>query len=689
MKRQFTFNQHCLLLIILLIGISGNPLTGFSQIYLDSTASVPDRVNDLLGRMTLDEKIGQMVQTERNFENINSVIKTYFLGSILSGGGSVPGNNSVASWINMYNGMQNSAFTTRLKIPIIYGIDAVHGNNNVYGATIFPHNIGLGCTRDTLLVSECAKATASEVTAVGLNWTFSPCIAVPRDIRWGRTYEGFGETPELQKLMAKAAVIGYQGDSLGYPNRILACAKHFIGDGGTQNGINAGNTQLSEEALRQIHLPGYVEAINAGVGSIMVSFNSWNGTLCHGDDFLITDLLKGELGFQGFVVSDWEGVKYLSGDFKTAIKMSVNAGIDMFMEPYRPIEFINNLKELVNSGDVPLSRIDDAVKRILAIKFRLHLFERRYASTAMADSVGSSYHRAIAREAVRKSLVLLKNNGDLIPLSKTSGKVLVAGGKANDIGSQCGGWTISWQGSTGSITPGTTILNAIKNVRGSNNVVYSVNGTTSESVDYAVVVVGETPYAEGQGDSPIPQLTSSDLSVITNIKQLNIPYVVLLLSGRPLIITNTIEEADAFIACWLPGTEALGITDVLFGDYGFVGKLSHSWPSSISQEPLNWGQSPYYPLHSYGFGLTASTNSVPFHHKPEISVFPNPANHSITIKSEQNGSVEIINIMGEMMINGEIKGQSSEIDISKLLSGIYFIKVDHGDTVYFTRIIKL
>lgn len=680
MKNRKPYVFWSVLVLFYYVVLTISPLAGYSQVYLDSTASVNERVNDLIGRMNLDEKIGQMVQTERNFENVNAVIKDYYLGSILSGGGSVPGNNSAANWVNMYNGMQNSANTTRLKIPIIYGIDAVHGNNNVFGATIFPHNIGLGCTRDTVLVKQCAQATAIEVAAVGLNWTFSPCIAVPRDIRWGRTYEGFGETPELQQVMARAAVTGYQGDSTGSPYRILACAKHFIGDGGTEFGTNAGNTILSETDLRRIHLPGYIAAINSGVGSVMVSFNSWNGSLCHGHSYLITDLLKGELGFDGFVVSDWEGVKYLSDDFKTAIKISVNAGIDMFMEPTRPIEFITNLKELVNAGIVPMSRIDDAVKRILAVKFRMHLFERRFASMAMADSLGNENHRNIAREAVKKSIVLLKNEGDLLPLSKTSGKILVAGTKANEIGSQCGGWTISWQGSTGQITTGTTILNAVKSVRGSANVIYSANGTTTASVNFAIVVVGETPYAEGQGDSPNPQLSTAELNIIQNVKQLNIPYAVLLISGRPLLVTDIIADADAFVACWLPGTEALGITDVLFGDYRFTGKLSHTWPSTISQEPINIGDSPYNPLFPFGYGLTTAINAVSDLDNQSFSVFPNPATDFITIQTEHDGMIAFYNLFGTLVYKAETYNTTSTIDIRNLKSGVYIIKLvnEHG-----------
>jgi beta-glucosidase len=662
---------------------------GFSQVYLDSTASVNDRVDDLLGRMTLNEKIGQMVQTERNFANVNSVITTYFLGSILSGGGSVPGSNTVQDWVNMYNGMQNAALATRLKIPIIYGIDAVHGNNNVYGATIFPHHIGLGCTRDSLLVYRCARATASEVRATGLNWTFSPCIAVPRNIRWGRTYEGFGETPELQKTMAAAAVLGYQGDSVGTPGRIVACAKHYIGDGGTYSGIDRGNTVIDEAGLRQIHLPGYISAIGAGVGSVMVSFSSWNGEFCHGHEYLVTDLLKGELGFDGFVVSDWEAVQYLDGDFKTAIGMAVNAGIDMFMEPTRPIDFINHLIALVYEGTVPQSRIDDAVARILAVKFRMGLFEHPFASTAHADSLGSDAHRAIAREAVRKSLVLLKNSDNMLPLSKTNGKILVAGAKGNDIGSQCGGWTISWQGGTGNITVGTTIFNAVRNVRGSENVVYSASGTTVEAVDLAIVVVGETPYAEGSGDSQKPQLTAADLTVISNVKQLGVPYVILLISGRPLILDDVISDADAFVACWLPGTEASGITDVIFGDHDFTGKLSHTWPSSISQEPINFGDTQYLPLFPFGFGLSYAQSDVPFIDNPVITIYPNPAEDLLMISSEFPGRIEIFNAAGKLLQNNANREFSPRIDLSELPNGVYIISFTDKNGTSRQKFVKL
>jgi len=385
---------------------------------------------------------------------------------------------------------------------------------------------------------------------------------------------------------------------------------------------------------------------------------------------------------------DWDAIRALGGDYKTNIGIAVNAGIDMFMEPYTPEEFINNLRTLVNAGTVSQSRIDDAVRRILTVKFRMHLFEHPYASTAYADSLGSDAHRALARRAVRESMVLLKNDGNLLPLSKVNGKILIAGPKAIDIGSQCGGWTITWQGGTGSITPGTTIYFAIKTVRGSANVVYSANGSTTEAVDVAVVVVGETPYAEGQGDSPNPKLNSADLAIISRVQQLNIPYVILLLSGRPLILDDVIANADALVACWLPGTEAMGITDVLFGDYDFTGKLSHSWPSAISQEPLNWGDSQYEPMFPYGFGPTYAMNGVSSMDEMPFSIYPNPAVEMITIRSDLPGTVEIYNLSGRLLIKEEAGRLSTRIDIRDLADGVYIVCFTDKTGSYRQKLVK-
>ncbi|MCX6333539.1 MAG: glycoside hydrolase family 3 C-terminal domain-containing protein [Bacteroidia bacterium] len=589
---------------ILLSLLSPVILVSCGKVYQNPKAGVNARVEDLMKRMTLDEKIGQMTQIERGYKDVDSVIRELCLGSVLSGGGSVPTPNTPESWMKMYRSMQESAMSTRLQIPIIYGVDAVHGHNNVLGAVIFPHNIGLGCSRDPELVKKVAELTAMEIRATGLDWTFSPCVAIPQDIRWGRTYEGFGETAELQVMMAAPSVTGYQGEKLGTQYRVLACAKHYIGDGATTGGKDQGIAEISEEQLRKVFLPGYIKAIEAGVGSVMVSYSTWNGVKCHANKFLVTDLLKNELKFEGFVVSDWEGVKQCAPDFKEAIKLSVNAGLDMFMEPYRTPQFVKLLRELVNDGDVTQERIDDAVRRILTVKFKMGLFENPFPVAALADSLGNDYHRKVARRAVRESLVLLKNEKQVLPLSKTTGKVLVAGPRSNDIGSQCGGWTISWQGKSGPTTKGTTILEAVKSVKGETNVLFSEDGSSKEKADYAIVVIGETPYAEGAGDSQTLSLKPEDLKVIDNVKKLKIPYVVILISGRPLILDNIIKESPAVVVCWLPGTEAAGITDVIFGDFDFKGKLSHTWPVSIEQEPINFGDADYTPLFPYGFGLT-------------------------------------------------------------------------------------
>jgi len=574
-------------------------------IYQNPAYPVEERVNDLLSRMTLDEKIGQMTQAERNALGNENDIKIYFLGSILSGGGSAPSPNTPSGWADMYDRFQTAALSTRLKIPIIYGIDAVHGHNNVYGATIFPHNIGMGCTRNPALAEQAARATAEEVSGTGIDWTFGPCIAVPRDERWGRTYEGFGETPELAEQIGSATVRGFQGNALNGPASILACAKHFLGDGGTTGGHDQGNTEVDEQTLRSIHLPGYIAAIQNGAGSIMVSFSSWNGQKMHGNHYLLTDVLKGELGFEGFLISDWSGIDQLPGDYASDIETSINAGLDMIMVPTRFIEFINTLRNLVNQNRVPILRIDDAVRRILRIKFKMGLFENPYTDRSYTGSIGSTEHRQIARECVRQSLVLLKNDNQILPLSKNLARIHVAGKNANDVGNQCGGWTISWQGSSGNITVGTTILQAIRNtVSSGTQVTYSLDGNGAAGADVAVVVIGETPYAEGAGDRSSLNLSSEDAITLANVNNSGTPIVLILVSGRPLIITPVLGICEAIIAAWLPGSEGQGVADVLFGDYNPTGKLSHSWPADMGQIPINLGDPGYSPLFPYGYGLT-------------------------------------------------------------------------------------
>ncbi|WP_328916883.1 MULTISPECIES: glycoside hydrolase family 3 N-terminal domain-containing protein [unclassified Streptomyces] len=575
--------------------------------YRDSSLPVATRVDDLLSRMTLDEKIGQMTQAERVAVS-NSDIVNYKLGSLLSGGGSAPSPNTAKSWADMYDGFQNAALTSRLGIPIIYGVDAVHGHNNVQGATIFPHNIGLGATRDPALVQQIGRATAEEVSGTGIDWDFSPCLCVVRNDRWGRSYESFGETPALPTMMT-SYIDGLQGTSLNAPGSVLATAKHYIGDGGTDNGVNTGNATMSEAELRAIHLPPFQEAIRHNVGSVMISYNSWNGVKDHGNKYLITDLLKGELGFSGFVVSDWNGIDEIDGQpgFTAAeVTTAINAGIDMVMVPNDWQKFITTLRGEVQNGHVPMSRIDDANRRILTKKFQLGLFEKPLTDRSYTPTVGSAAHRALARQAVRESQVLLKNSGNILPLAKTNNKIFVAGKSADDIGNQSGGWTISWQGSSGNITTGTTVLQGIRAAAGSGTTVtYNSGGTgIDSSYKVAVAVIGETPYAEGSGDRPSSMgLDSTDLATLNTLKASGVPVVVVLVSGRPLDIAAQLPDWKGLVAAWLPGTEGNGVSDVLFGDYAPTGKLPSTWMQSASQQPINDGDGKT-PLFPFGFGLT-------------------------------------------------------------------------------------
>jgi len=571
-------------------------------------------VESLMGQMTLDEKLGQMTQVDRQFLNDISDISKYGLGSLLSGGGSTPGTNEPKAWAEMYDGYQREALKTRLQIPLIYGIDAVHGHNNVVGATIFPHNIGLGATRDPDLVEAVAKATALEVAATGIDWDFAPCLAVPDDYRWGRTYEGYSEDTDLVSQLGAAAIRGYQSSDIDNPNRVLACAKHFIGDGGVLfgTGINAmidqGDLQINEEKLRKVHLPPFQKAIDEGVATFMAAYNSWNDLRCHANKYLLTDLLKDELGFKGFVVSDWAAIENIPGDYKSDIITSINAGIDMVMVPGAVRDgkesfqnFLKLFKESVEEGSIPMERVDDAVRRILLIKKQSGLFERPFSDQSLLSHVGSKDHREVAREAVRKSMVLLKNKNNILPIPKSGKTIIVAGKGADDVGMQSGGWTISWQGGMGQTTNGTTILDAIKSAVDPGTVVEYTPDGTSFTGDLAVVVVGEKPYAEMIGDRKDLKLDNEDLGVIKRFTDNDIPVVVVLLSGRPMIVTDEVGKWDGFIAAWLPGTEGTGVADVLFGDYKPTGKLSFSWPKSMNQFPIDPNDDH---LFSFGFGLT-------------------------------------------------------------------------------------
>ena len=568
-------------------------------------ARAPD-VEALLGRMTLDEKIGQMTQIDRNALASPGDITEFFLGSILNGGESLPVPNQPVVWADSIDAFQRAALATRLGIPVLYGTDAVHGMGGVRGAVIFPHNVGLGCTRDPALVERVARTTALEVAGAGARWAFAPCIAVPRDERWGRTYEGFGETPALASEMGPAVVRGLQQAPAGEgDSAVLACAKHFVADGGTTFGKDQGDAAISEAELRAIHLPGYAAAVRAGVGSVMVSYSSWNGVPMHANRHLITDVLKGELGFTGFVVTDWEALNKLPGDYSQQVEAGINAGIDMVMVPNNYRDFITTMKELVAAGRIPTARIDDAVRRILRQKVRFGLWEHPFADRRLTAEIGSAPHREIARQAVRESLVLLKNERHALPLSKTA-RINVVGAKADDIGAQCGGWTVSWQGKRGATTAGTTILQAIRGAaRDPSAVTFSGDavGPQAARADVNLVVVGEEPYAEGRGDRNIPELTKADEDLVAEVAAVGKPVVLVLLTGRPLLIGGAFRRADAVAVAWLPGSEGEGVADVLYGDARPTGKLSRTWPRELTQIPINEGDAGKDPLFPYGFGL--------------------------------------------------------------------------------------
>jgi beta-glucosidase len=596
--------------------------------------SVKKQVKELMSQMTLAQKVGQMIQAERlscTPEDVNS----YHLGSVLSGAGSAPENNDIESWLKTTDSYWQASMhkdDNHLAIPLFYGVDAIHGHNNLKGATIFPHNIGLGAANDAGLVKRIAEVTRKEVLATGVDWVFAPNLAVAQNNQWGRFYESFSQTPELVTKYAGNIIDGLQGTLNG--EGVIACIKHWIGDGATSHGIDQGDANISWEELNDTHISPYISALNSGAMTVMASFNSWNGDKCHGHKYLLTDVLKKQLNFSGFIVSDIDGVDYLCDDFYLSVAQGVNAGIDMFMLPGDWQQFILHLLSHVELGTVPISRINDAVSRILSVKIASGLFEASSPSErAWANhcSFGSIEHRDVAREAVRKSLVLLKNKQNILPLKKDA-RILVTGKNANNIGHQCGGFTIDWQGVSGndqfqgatSIWQGITEVapNAILN---SNN---DVTGISVDDHDIAIVVVGEYPYAEGFGDirdsdnliieagsqingqinisAPygdsieLTKLHPEDYLLIKEISDKGIPVIVILISGRTLVINSELESSAAFIAAWLPGSEGQGISDVLFGDFDFQGKLSFSWPKTCSTEKNKAVNKPLFPL---GFGL--------------------------------------------------------------------------------------
>ncbi|HKU12983.1 MAG TPA: glycoside hydrolase family 3 protein [Steroidobacteraceae bacterium] len=592
----------------------------------DQDPQLEAKVAALLARMTLEQKIAQMVQADIRSVTPDDVRK-YRLGSVLNGGGAWPGENkhaSVADWLALADSFHDASMDTangQLAIPVMWGTDAVHGHNNVIGATLFPHNIGLGAAHDPDLIERIGAVTAREVAVTGLDWAFAPVVAVVRDDRWGRTYESYSEDPELVRTYADRAVRGLQGapGSRQFLDaaHVLASAKHFIGDGGTSGGVDRGDTQLSEADLLRIHGQGYVAAIGAGVQTVMASYNSWNGLKVHGQQHLLTEVLKQRMGFDGIVVSDWDGVDEVQGCSKDKCAQAINAGIDMAMVPTDWKNFLTNTLDQVRSEKIPLARVDDAVTRILRVKYRAGLFERgRPSSRPLANKVellGAPEHRELARQAVRESLVLLKNERGLLPLRRKS-HVLVVGEGADNIPQQTGGWTLTWQGTGNSNAdfPGaTSIFQGIARTvqQGGGKASSSADGLQSRP-DVAIVVFGESPYAEWFGDlESIDYAGGAGLALLQQLQQQSVPRVCVFLSGRPLWIEPELALCNAFVAAWLPGSEGGGIADVLFRkadgrvNYGFTGKLSFSWPRAATQTSLNRNDGSYDPLFPYGFGL--------------------------------------------------------------------------------------
>ncbi|HXU00645.1 MAG TPA: glycoside hydrolase family 3 N-terminal domain-containing protein [Polyangia bacterium] len=567
---------------------------------------------DLLATMTSDEKIAQLHQVERANTTAADITK-YDVGSVYSQGGSGPATNTPTGWADMIDGFRQAAFASRLKIPIIYGLDVVHGVGPVKGATVFPHNIGLGATRDPALVEEVARAVAEESAGVGADFPFAPVVAVARDERWGRTYESFGETTELASAMGVAYTNGFQKASGAFT--VLANAKHYLGDGGTANGVNNGDTSGDETALRALHLAPYEAAVRAGVGSVMVSYSSWQGVRMHANSAMVNGVLKGDLGFAGFVGSDYNGC-YQNGVTPAGC---LNGGVDMFMTFGKTAaQFLADVKPVV-PGSVPQERVDDAVKRILTVKCEMGLLDgsMKLVDRTLTAQVGSDAHRAIARRAVAASMVVLKNEGGTLPLSKDVPGIALGGKTGDDIGNQCGGWTVLWQGMSGPVTTGTTVRQALEAVV-PGRVSYALDGpAAANGATVGIAVIGETPYAEGCGDIPNPldislcinrprslNIDSADLQVVSRMKDAGLKVVVVLVAGRPMILDRLVDAADAIVVAWLPGSEGAGITDVLFGDVHPTGKLPHSWPRTMEQIPINQGEPNYDPLFPYAYGLT-------------------------------------------------------------------------------------
>jgi beta-glucosidase len=610
-------------------GNKGNPVEWPALVSaVPRDPAIEQRIDELLAQMTTEQKVGQLIQPE--LRNITpEQIRQYHIGSLLNGGGSFPNDDKYASvedWLALADSFYKASMDTSgggIAIPIMWGTDAVHGHNNVIGATLFPHNIGLGAANNPELIRAINAATAREVAVTGIDWNFSPTLAVARDDRWGRTYEAYAEDPALVKAYGGKAVEGLQGtagtDTFMAADRVIATAKHFIGDGATLDGVDRGDAAISERELRDIHTPGYFSAIEAGVQTIMASFNSWQGEKLHGHRYLLTEVLKEQMGFDGLVVGDWNGHEFVDGCTRGSCAQAFNAGVDIFMVPDDWQALYTNTLAQVNRGEISRERLDDAVRRILRVKLRAGLFEKGLPSqrpySGRTELLGAAEHRAIARQAVRESLVLLKNSNDLLPLARSS-RVLVAGDGAHNIGKQSGGWTLTWQGTgnTNDDFPGaTSIYQGIAEIvrAAGGTVQLSEEGRYTDKPDVAIVVFGEDPYAEMQGDiSHLAYGSEQDLELLRRLRNEGIPVVAVFLTGRPLWVNPHLNASDAFVVAWLPGSEGGGVADVIFrNDQGginhdFKGRLSFSWPATAVQSPLNHGQSDYAPLFAYGYGLS-------------------------------------------------------------------------------------
>jgi beta-glucosidase len=596
-------NRNIIYLIccFLLIGIGCN-----NEMKVSSKAQIEQKVEALLELMTLEEKIGQMSQIRHFEESADKHVTEKFIGSIIHTQGPNPGKTALG-WQKRFIKLQKKALSTRLGIPLLFAVDAVHGQNTFEGATIFPHNVGLGATGNENLVQEIAKITALESQATGFNWVFSPCVAIPFNEKWGRVYEAFSESTELTEKLTRASVKGHQGN-LADPKTVMATAKHFVGDGATDFGVEGGNTSLSRAGIKERLLAPYRMAVKENVGAVMASFNTVSGISMHAHKSLITDVLKVDMNFDGIVVSDWKGYSRFG---KNDI---INAGIDMIMAVDGDLEdFQKGVKRGVETDTIAMSRIDDAVKRILRQKFRLGLFENPFPDSTLVSKIGIKKHRNVARQAVRESIVLLKNKNKVLPLDKETKKIVVVGEHANSSGLQSGGWTVNWQGTKENYKGATTILEGIKK-HAKGNVVYDKEATQNHfDADIAIIVVGETPYAEFFGDIGHESntrkltLTEEHQNYIKTYSEKGIKTIVVLVSGRPLVVTDQIETSDAFMATWLIGSEGDGVAEIIFGDFNFSGKLPHSWPKSEEDYKGKYGPNfwdktiqPLYPL---GYGL--------------------------------------------------------------------------------------